>query len=92
MKYIEEQILSPFTNIISKSPKQRFVDIVAFAYFAIDYKERKGLLLIYIQDVRHKKYKKVKSDTDNKEKKCKNRCYFEETKLTGLPEIIRRST
>ena len=86
------QIRSPFTNIISKSPKQRFIDIVAFAYFAIDYAERKGPLLIYIQDVRHKKYKEIKSDTDNKEKKCLKRWYFEETKLTGLPEIIRRST
>ena len=89
---IEEQRLSSLTNIFSKSSKQRFIDLVVHAYFSIDYEERKVLLHMYIQDIRHKKYEEVKKETDINEAKRENRCYFKETRLTGLPDIIKRST
>ena len=89
---VEESIQSSPKNIFSKNPKQRYVDLVALAYFSVDFEERKVLLHTYIQDIRHKKYKENKKDIESRESKCAYGCYFEETKLTGLPDIIKRST
>ena len=89
---VEESIQSSPKTVFSKNPKQRYVDLVAFAYFSFKVEEKKVLLHIYIQDIQNKKYKEIKRDTDCSEVKRGNRCYFEETKLTGLPDSIKRST
>ena len=85
---VEEQIRSRSTNSFCKCLKQRFIDLAALAYCSVDYGERKVFLHVYVHDVQHKKYKEIKKDTDTKEVNYKNSCCLEETKLTGLQDVL----
>ena len=89
---VEEEVRpSASRRVFSKCLKQRFVDLICSAYISVDYEERNILLHIYVEDIKHKKYKDVKRNIDSCEAKCGNQSYFE-WKLTNLPDIITRST
>ena len=94
-EFIIEESRSFFADIFkvfSKCPKKRTVDLVAHAFYAVDYEENNVLLHVYIRDIEHEREETLKINTRLREEADGYTLYFDEKKLTNLPLVIKRST
>ena len=86
-------IKSNWKQFFSKSPTQRFIELVMHAYYRVHTENSTVILRVYIRDIIHKRQELLKKKIDDKEiKKGNNLCYLDDEPLTNLPEVIRRDT